>query len=383
MNALSLLGRKSGSTLAVVFDIGSATVGVAIAEYKKTKPIDVLFTHRVLINYGKQQTAKSLGKYVGKAIEEAGEEALAALADLNVGGNFSVHAITHAPWSDSQAERAEGMLAKEMVITKELLQQFMAHHLPETRVKGRIQFDRHVTRIELNGYATTEPYKKKAQNIAMTVLKSSMSEVVHTAILDAFSNVLPNHNVHIDSFLFAATQLQELFEDSDAYTIIDVGEEYTSVSIVRDDTIAGSAWASFGTEYLIRAISKDAEGARHEAISELTMFMENTCTPAQCRKVETALDGTQQEWVRAFGDACTKLTKVNRMPTKTFVSVNRSYGSWFKKAIEKIDFGQFTVTGRPLEAKLLSVDQAERPFTFYESVKRDTMLSLAILFVDK
>ncbi|MBL4644766.1 MAG: hypothetical protein JKX80_02785, partial [Candidatus Pacebacteria bacterium] len=381
--ALSWLRGSSKSSLALVFDIGSATVGVAIAKYKKGKPINVFFTHRVLINYGTDQSAKSLGGYVGTAIEKAATEALEQLGRLDVGSDYTVHAIVHAPWTDSQAQRAEGVLEEETLITRELLQQFTVRHLPEQKVEGRIQFDRHITRIELNGYSTTQPYKKKAKKIAVTILKSSMSDSVHASILNAFSSALPNHDVHIDAFLFAATQLRELFAGNDAYTIIDVGEEYTSLSIVRDETVAGSAWASFGTEYLIRAISKEDAEARQSAISQLTMYIDNTCTPAQCRDTETALEKPEKEWTRTFGDACTKLSKIHRMPTKTFVSVDKHYGPWFKRVIEKIDFGQFTVTGRPLEAQLLSIEKAARSFSFAESVKRDSMLSLGILFVDK
>ncbi len=382
MNALSWIPKNSAPSLRIVFDVGSATVGVAIAKSRKNKPIEVLFTHRVLIAYGDDQGAAALGKYVAAAIKKAGKEALEELGRLNLTGSYSVYAIVHTPWTDSQAQRAENMLPEETSITRELLHQFVEKHLPEKRIKDRIQFDQHITRIELNGYATTQPYKKNAQNIAVTILRSSMSKVIHKAITKAFSDVVPNHKVHIDAFLYAATQLRELFEGSDAYTIIDVGEKYTSVSIVRDDTVAGSAWADFGTEYLLTAISKDPD-ERQKAISALTMYLNDTCTPDQCRKIEAALQNTEKEWTRTFGDACTKLSKIYKMPSKTFVSVEKNHCSWFKRVIEKLDFGQFTVTGQPLEVQLLSIDKASKAFSFAKSVKRDSMLSLAILFVDK
>jgi len=383
MNALSWLPNLSHSSIAIVFDIGSASVGVAIAKYKNGEPIEVLFTHRSVISYGEDKSAKSLSTYLNTAIKKAGKKALKAMSDLDVGSDYVVQAIVHAPWVDSVAEKAEAILEKDTRINREILRQFRAHHLPETKMENRIQFDSHVTQIELNGYNTLDPYDKDAKKIAMTILKSSMSDVVHKAIYSAFSSILPNHEVHIDAFLFVTTQLPELFDESDTYTLIDIGEENTSLSIVRDKTIAGSAWADFGTEHLVRAVTaKDPDG-RQRARSELGMFMENTCTPAQCRKIETALQGTVRDWTRAFGDACTKLSRIHRVPTKTFVSVDALLWPWFKKEVQKIDFGQFTVTGRPLEAELLSAEKSQRPLSFAKSVKKDSMLSLAILFVDK
>lgn len=384
MAALSLVPKFSKTSHTLIFDIGSASVGVAIAKYSRGKAIDILFTHRELIAFGKDQSAEALGSYVGATIEAAGLKAIEALGTLDgVRGKYNVHAVVHAPWADSRTDRAESKLKEETVITREILQQFIAHQLPETQAEGRIEFDRHVIRIELNGYTTTQPYKKKAEHIAVTVLKSSMSEVVHAAIFRAFSNILPNHDIHVDAFLFAATQLNELFEDSDAYTIIDIGGEYTSLSIVREGTVAGSVWASFGTEHLVRTISKGDEMSRQSAVSELAMYIDNSCTPAQCRKVEGLLKSSEQEWNKTFGDACSKLSRIKRMPTETFVSIDRQYYPWFKKAIERLDFGQFTVTGKPLDAKLLSAEQSSTELNFPETTKKDPMLTLGALFVDK
>ncbi|MAZ67692.1 hypothetical protein CL652_02910 [bacterium] len=383
MNVLSLLPGFSKALHVLVFDIGSASVGVAIARYREGT-IDVLFTHREPIAFGDEQDAAALGSYVGAAIKAAGKEAIEALGRLEgVRGKYDVRAIVHTPWADSRSDRAESTLDAETMITKEVLQQFIAQQLPVTATKGRIEFDRHVMKIELNGYATTKPYKKRAESIAVTVLKSSMSEVIHTAIQGALADVLPNHSVHIDAFLFAAMQLNKSPEEHDAYTIVDVGGEYTSISIVRNEAVEGSSWVNFGTEYLVRTIAKGDEMSRLSAVSELTMYINNSCTPAQCRKIEKLLQDSEQEWIKTFGDACSELSRIRRIPTTTFISIDKRYKPWFAKAIERLDFGQFTVTGKPLETKSLSTQRTGRELIFKENAKKDSMLSLGVLFVDK
>jgi len=368
----------------VMFDIGSASVGVALATHKKDKGVVIHFTHREPIKFGSDQSASALGSYVAAAIKIAGTRAVDAAADASKFGNdYSVHAITHAPWASSRSLRADGVLSKEIKITREILQQFMAEHLPKTHTEGRVQFDRHVTRIELNEYATTEPYGKKANHIAMTVLESSMADTIYTAITNAFAEVFSDRETHMDAFLFAATQMNELFEKSDTYTIVDVGGEYTSVSVITNGTVTESVWASFGTEYLVRAVLDGADEGRQSAISELVMYIDNTCTPAQCRKLDSLLKKIEREWITAFGDACAKLSKTHRIPTKTFISIDKRFGPWFKQAVEHVDFGQFSVTGQPLKARLLTLEAANSRLTFKEPAKRDLMLSLGVLFVDK
>lgn len=381
MGALSFLSKD---LYAIVFDIGSATIGVAIAKYSKAKSIEILFTHREFIQYGNEQSADALGEYVAETIEKAGAKALENLGKSGrLNASYTVHALIHAPWVHSQTQYAEGNLQTEVPVTKELLQQFMAKKMPLTHTDGRVQLDRHVTQITLNGYPTTKPYDKSAKNIAITALESDISDSIHRSIVESFSNVFPNHTVNLDSFLFATTQLSEFFEEFDTYTIIDIGGEYTSIHVIRDNIVSASTWASFGTEYLVRALTKEDESNRQSAVSELAIYIENTCTPSQCRKVETSLAGVEQVWVRAFGDACAKLSKQSRIPTKVFIFIDKRYGKWFKDVIEKIDFGHFTVTGNPLEAQFLSLDRAKRPIKYNESTKQDVILALEILFVDK
>lgn len=383
MNALFSVPKFSQDSYALVFDIESATVGVAIAHYKKKDSIEILFTHRTRIEYKDAQGAEHLATAVGDAIFAAGDRALEALGRMpKAHKDYSVHAIVHAPWANSQTQRADGVLPEEVPVTRELLQEFMAQHLPHTKTEGRVQFDQHITRIELNGYATTDPYNKKAKHIAITALKSTMADAIHAGITEALREILPNHDVHIGASLFATMQLQEFFGGNDAYTLVDIGGEYTSLSVIRNGTLAGSTSTSFGSEHLIRAVSSDDDEKRQTAVSELTMYLNNACTPAQCRKVEESLDSVEGAWVRAFGDASAKLSKLHRLPTKTFVTVGM-YGTWFERMLGKIDFGQFTVTGQPLEPRILLPENAQRKITYKEKVKHDALLALGVLFVDK
>ncbi len=255
--------------------------------------------------------------------------------------------------------------------------------MPRLKTQGRTQLERHVTKIALNGYTTADPYGKKTENIAITALESDVSDIIHNSISDAFQNTFPNHRVNLDSFLFVATHLREFFENSGTYALMDIGGEYTSLSVIRDDTITASTWAGFGTEYLIRSLLTGEKTDRQSVVSELVMYIDNTCTPSQCRKIETALVSIEQEWIKAFGDACANLSKHSRIPTKVYVSVDKRYGKWFKTVIEKIDFANFTITGKPLEAQILTLDRAKKSIKYKEGVKQDTVLALGVLFVDK
>ena len=370
------------TTYALVFDINSASVGVAVIEHIPKKPIRIHATHRTPINYGDKSDAQSLGAYLAQAITDIATTGLNSLGKVKgFKGQYDVRALVHAPWAASHPQQADSQLEDETTITKDFLRDFMAQHLPDITPEGRIQFDKHITRIALNGYNTTEPYNKDARHVGITMLNSTMAEPIYQHIMNAFAGVVPNHTVHLDSFVFATTQLDQLAETVDAYTIVDIGGEYTSINVVRDSTVTGTSWAPFGTEYLVRAVAGDDPDARSTAQSEVVMFLDNTCTPSQCRKIEDALKTSDAQWNKAFGDACAELSKTMRIPSVVFLSVEKRYAPWFKKAIERVDFGQFTVTGRPMHTQLLTIDHnGEYSLMFEGDAKRDTLLALGALY---
>tara|TARA_B100000745_G_scaffold272541_1_gene200482 strand:+ start:8864 stop:10000 length:1137 start_codon:yes stop_codon:yes gene_type:complete len=368
-----------------VFDIGSATVGVSFAHYQRAKTIEVLFSHREPIHYDTDTSAESLGLYVSAAIEHAGKKALDTLSkrDDIPSDTFDVHAVVHAPWATSRSVSAERPLQKESIITKELLKEFVERNLPVESATDQVAFDSHITQVALNGYVTRNPYKKRASHIAITTLRSFMATPVHEAILDAFWQVFPEHDVHIDAFMYTVLQLAELFGEHDTFTVVDIGGSYTALTTVRNGTITANAWGSFGTDDLINAVAKGDTDAFTTARADIVRYLQNTCTPSQCRVIDGLLTPIENEWAKVFGDACATIRKVNRMPTKTFIIVHKDFFSWFERAIEKIDFGQFTVTGKPPHAEPLHIGDRGKIIHRTEGGRHDTALTLALLFVGK
>ncbi len=381
MNVLSLFSRAH-PTHTVLFDIGSATVGVAIAKYHAGHPIEILFTHREFIKY---TDGVDVAESLRVAVENAGNTAVTALGALGRHGvrTYSVQAIAHAPWIDSYSTRIESGLKTETTITRALLQKFMRDKLPQTQVANRIQCDYHVTKIELNGYHTMDPYQKKAQHVALTILQSTMAIKVHEALRTAYGNVFPNHEVHIDAFLFAITQLQDVVTQSNALSILDIGGEYTTLHVIQDGVAVASIGIDFGTEHVLRTLMDGTQLNRQAALSELGMYLANTCTPSQCRKIETALERADAEWVRVFGDACTTLHKTHRIPNTLHIVGNTRVTKWFTAILARMDFATFTTTGQPLEPSLVSLGAQHREVGFRGGAKADTVLALLALFVDK
>lgn len=379
----SLFPPAITSSYALVFDIGSATVGVSFVRYKKDSPAEALFVHREIIHYGESTRAEDVAFAMNATVQKAGRTAIETIGRLPhvPSSRYAVHAIIHAPWAASHSTRAEHTLPKETTITKPLLKEFVARHFTQDSLTDRTDFDSHVTHVELNGYVTSDPYGKKAKSLAVTLLTSSMASVVYESMLDAFWQILPEHTVTFTPFMYAALELSELFHNTESFTLIDVGGTYTSISIVEDRKAIATSASNFGTEHLLDAVTQGDVDGRTTARSELNMFLNNTCTPSQCRKLENILKPVEQQWATAFGDASAQLAQEHKLPTRTFITVARPYGAWFERITERFDFGQFSVTGKALVAEPVTLEHTQRRVFFKNAGEYDLALALGILFV--
>lgn len=380
----SFFPRAITSSYALVFDIGSAHVAASFVRYRPTHPAEVLFVHRSTIHYGEDPSADDLAYAVNDAIQKTARRMLDTIGKRTdvPSSRYALHAIVHAPWASSSSQRSERALQKETTVTKKLLQQFVDRNITPNTNPARTQFDGHITDVELNGYSTANPYKKTAKTLAVTYLSSTMATAVYDSLIDAFWQVFPEHTVQLHPFMYVALGLSGLFDNAESFTLIDIGGTYTSISTVEGRTVTNSAAAAFGTEHLIASVTKGDTDSRAAAASELTLFLKNTCTPSQCRKLEDLLKPAEQEWARAFGDACTEIAQTHKLPTRTFIAVSKDYFPWFERVIERFDFGQFTVTGRSLCAEQVSFNKTGSKVYFVTPSEYDLSLALGILFVE-
>jgi hypothetical protein len=388
MNVFSHIADEKHTKYSVVFDVGSASVGAAIIHHPSRKPAEIIYTVRSAIPMGRKNGEKDLTRTLTETVKKTGESVVSAFKNTRGHrGDFRVHAVIHPPWITSSTGRAEAALSQKTVVTKELLQQFAVRRLPMEKVPGVVQFDRHITSIELNGYNTEQPYEKLAEHVAMTMTASYMQEETYDALLKAFAGVFPNHTVHVDAFVLVATQAPELFKNNEnAFAFIEIGGRHTAISVIKDRSAAGTLVTDFGVDNVVRAIAGSNSESDEAAKSLLGMYLANTTTPSQSRKVEQSLSAAETLWTKKFGDACKQLvdTQKRKIPATAYVLMDAKFALWFKKVIGKIDFAQFTVTARPFDVRVLGPQNMQNSVHFLGSAKRDSMLFFAsLLAVDK
>lgn len=370
---------RTSSKYTVVLDIGSATVGIALVKMRSASSPEIFYLNRHSIVFPEGAGLQQLSVSLGDAIVAAGDTLRDWIAKKEKSFSIgNVHAIIHAPWVDSRSIRQTSNLSEESKITKEILQQFVERQFNSEPPQGRLVFDRHISSIELNGYPTTDPYGKKALDLAVTMLSSSMPETVHQEIMSAIETVFPEKDVHIDAFIRSTTQYAQKLLDTDEYTLLDVSGEYTTMHIIRGTSIIQSTRMQMGTLELLRGAG-GTEEIDEAARSALIMYLANTCTPSQCRKVEKNLKPTEEKWLSAFTEALKEATQERTLPPILFVSVDSRFYPWFETFLHNDAFKEYTSTKRPFSPQLIRVQGEHRPVNMTGKAT-DNQLTLATFF---
>lgn len=382
MSSNPLLQPLARHRYACVFDISSGSIGASVVRYTHNKSPEVFFLATQSIQFNSPTSATSLAASLSKALRKVSLEVIDYIGkDTAIPSHgYTLEIVIHAPWSSSSSARVEKSLQKESTVTKKVLQQFVERNLPDTTAEGYIRFANHITSVELNGYPTANPYNKEAKTIAVTELSSTMAAPVHTALLEVLRDVFPETSPTLRPFIYELINSKHEAHPEDSYLVIDIGDIYTSLKSVSSTTITSSAAVEFGVQDVLLSISDGDSSKNAASASLLSMFLQNTCTPSQCRDIESKLSVAESAWAKNFGDACTQLTTVGKLPTHAYIVAPREYVTWFEHIVERFDFGQFTVTGKELHAEAFSADTLRHALTNHHKTAPNTSLALAILF---
>ncbi len=387
MSLFSFLPLSGGVKYALIFDIASSSVGVALITHhhrRSTSPI-ILGTARNSISFKDGTSSKALAEALTNAILLAVENGRKLLTQTTLGkSSFDIHTIVHAPWADATAKSADKKFDKPVKITKGVIKKFITTSFPDINSKEPSIASANITQIRLNGYPVKEPDGSEAQTIQLSILLGTMHPDIKGTIVNSISSSFNTHNVNLTTFTYATYKLaQELGNKKSEYLMADIGGEYSHLTTIKDGQLTAKAALDFGTNYILRAIANKFGISIGVAQSKLKLHIDNSCTPTEHKNIREALKEVANEWAQSFGSSCSELSKVSGIPDSIFLSSDSLVYNWFKESMEKIDFSQFTATSKPFNVQPIITNKNSGAFYLNNQITRDRRLLLASLFVDK
>lgn len=328
-------------TVAVV-DIDSGSAAVAIVTLEKGKPAHILSYHRQGVAIA-ERSNEAIAGAIARAVETAaGEAASSGLPRPSV-----VYVFFHAPWARSTVVHAIQTSDTDIKITEAIIADTAKEAI---RSSGRDQssfFEASVVRVELNGYPTAFPIGKMAHRVSVSTLISVVDPTLARAVDDILARAFPDTTRIMRSGARALVAVSNALSGRLGDTvIIEVGQEATSLLVVRRGVLEAESLLSEGTNGILRRIG----GSPEETLSTLHLIGKDLCDSATCESMNVSLARIEPDMVRMFGEAFADMAQVRRLPNRLTLLAHPDMSQWLATFFGRIDFSQFSVTSQPFNS---------------------------------
>lgn len=383
-------GIKNKDELALVFDIGSSSVGGALFVMQKSGVPKIIYSIREPISLEKKSNFDRFFLLTLKSLEIVANK----ICMQGLGAPRKTFCMLSSPWYASQTRTIllkkdtpfvfNSKLADEL--TQKEIKLFKEECIEEyTHTKSKVlPIELKNMQIMLNGYVVPKPLNQRTRELEMTIFVSVSEEEVLEKIKEAVSKHFSSQNIKFSSFAMASfTVARDLFIHQDNFLLIDIGGEVTDISMVKKDILRSSISFSLGRNFMIRGISSVLDCSLDEAISYLSLYKDGHVEDSTLKKIEPVINKLKMEWLKKFQEALVDLSNDISIPSTIFLTVDQGLVDFFTETIKSEQFNQYTLTESKFKVVFLGIQALIDVALFKSNTTRDSFLTIESIYINR
>jgi cell division ATPase FtsA len=382
---------------AIIFDVGSATVGVAItASDIVTKENPIVYTHREVAVLRSEVNEDSPTRYIEEAFMRAlmvlEQEGIAAMRRYDKHATIdSIVVSVAAPWAYTITQQAEYIHEVPFTITETLIESLVATAEAES-VKNAKTIDflserglevvtSKTLHMTANGYTVNDPIGLEASKLYIShssgIVSSHLVETIITQLAEVYPDIVPE----INTFMLAMYMIvRDQFPNIGEACMVDVTGEATEIGLIRNGELRKVTHTLVGHRTVVRALETKLKLPNAQAATLIT----DTQLPLN-DKQRMVFDSICEEYIDELAIAFRSLGDTLSIPKSIYLHTDERtepfFGSLIKRAAERATKGNHLVF--PLTSNLLpGADVSDSAlklssYLFHKSVLYKTTRELA------
>lgn len=385
----SLFPSRSESEPALVLDIGSGSVGAALALLSRTHSPTVLYTTRESIPLQAGVSGTRLHSLMLRTLAHVmlGVVAEGFHAAGWSGRRPSIREATivlGAPWTTSQTTFHQLSHTEPLPVSERVLAKLLAEDDKETTRPGdgeTVRIEEKLIQVTLDGYETSRPFGKAATDALFTVFSSFAPLTLIRGIEDAVSHSLHTHHSSFHSFSLAAfAAVRELFPEQEHFLLADVSGELTELALVKRQALLESATFPIGKNALIRALREETGVPASGAETFLKLHAEGRATGALAARGEQTVRSFTDEWMRRFTETLASFSEETFLPRILFLTADDDTAPLITRLIKGAETVQFSFSSEPLSVQTVTAETFHSALRWSDVAHRDPFLALETVF---
>lgn len=386
--------KKQKERVVVLFDIGSASIAVGLLLLAPEKKPTLLYHTRRSMEFQKRLNFDRFFGSMKKTLSEVGNDLVKnGLPHLHMDKKESLKLdavlCTYAsPWYLSTTKVITVHEREPVTLTREFVQNILDREEKSLEGKGTYMGDlekhlsvieRTVTGIQLNGYDVESPYGRDAQQIQITASITAVPHAVREGVEEVITNIIQGVGIVHHSFGVVATQaIQELVPKQKDFLFVDVSGEVTDVVRVEGGAVTHAISFPFGTQEMLRGITRDMKVDVHEAETLATMYEEKRLHEKARSTLSKLYEKLEMRWREEMSSALSRIVPAEMMPRHVYITAHTVFAPTFERFLKNV-----VCTDTKIKPNILSLMKGAvaSHTTFKEQRIPDTFLALEALYV--
>ena len=395
---MSLFSPKS--ELALVFDIGSSSVGAGLLELTRGEIARVIHSTREFIPYQEKVDPDKLFRDMIETLKQThqkiiteGNTHLAGTGWKHINARRKFYSFA-SPWSITQTKTLSIKREKSFVFTHEFLNSFLLNEeekFKKSAIGAQKVFpealkviERRIVQTRLNGYDIKNPFGQTATTADISYFTSIVPKSVLDKTLEISHSSHPSKNIKAFAFpLIAYSGLRDIFPNENDFICVRVGGEISDVSIVEDGLITESASFPGGQNPIIKNFAEKTGLYGGEVVSFLKLYAAGHAEESIATKYQPVLSALMQKWVDNFRSVLENLQSGMFLPQKVFLFMDGDLSPFFIKALREDIMKNSPNLGVSFDAALFSVDNLKSFLAWNDGVSRDSLIAVISLFASR
>lgn len=356
---LGLSSKKERQYL--LFDIGSASVGVAVAVHTD-KSLELLWTKRLEYGY---QSNDDYNRYVrtmyatlleaGMKLTSEGLREASALAPNFSVRQAEVYCLLAPPWVMSSVLFQSENKEKPFQVSQETISSLQQKGLSEVYKKQEVMswqelmgtpamLEAYHDVIRLEGYQVQSFEHKTVHDFSTQSYFSIISESVQSHIKEVLERVVPNHHIHFSSSARIFSTSLEKHSSLRRSVFLEISGEVTSVGMVQQGVLTAISTVALGTNHILKSIAPKALSAK-EARSSLDVFHTKTKSENTLESFPEPVREALLKWQSAIIKSIRLIAGGVTPPADIQVLVDDTWFPLYKTALEQTTSKAQNATG--------------------------------------
>jgi cell division ATPase FtsA len=374
--------KENKEEIIALFDIGSGSVGGAIILASKKGAPTMLASFRRNFKLRNSVSAKEVKKEMLSALGEVAakiQKTVHAIPD-------KVYATLSYPWSRASFRKIKHSQKEGFVFTekeaKRMIKDEISRFQKENSGFEEI-IDRRVTNILLNGFELKNPHGKRAKECEIQIFLSLADSEIVDKIEDVIMKTY-HRNIKFTSQMFANfVVVRDIFDNVDDFTIIDVDEEITEVSVMVDDNLLGTETFFSGKNTFIKKVSESLKKDIKDTVSLISLYKDSHLHDSRVGEVELAVRNANKEWMDDLKKTLTTLFYDLLIPHNIFLICDSNAEKFYSNLLQKGNFPEFTTTKDSFNVIISGAGVLRDFCKMSYNVRQDPNLIIQSIYINK